>query len=236
MRSCWWRSRGCTAESSPEANSVGLPGVPGVGRRGWDVGTRCKSRSAARPSRWRLCVQIAYEAVPREQCAFTHVSPLPSMATHGPATPPTPPLRQLAGAQVNIKIRLRRIGYLLRLLDIQARYCSGRADPWSAALDPAPRCCPFPPPRQNCPGRGMPAHAGTVGRHGWRPSSSQGWVYGASRHGLAALDPHGTVTRGKRSHRLSDTPHPPAPCRGTPGTTTPYSPGSPAAGSPARPD
>ena len=47
--------------------------------------------------------------------------------------------------------------------------------------------------RRTLSGRALPCPAGTVGRQGWRPSSPQGRVYGASRLGMAALAQHGAA-------------------------------------------
>jgi len=72
--------------------SASLPGYRWAGRGGWVGGTRRESRSAVRPSRWRLGVQSH-----ARQCLASHApSPLeahvaPSMALMVPTTHPPRP-------------------------------------------------------------------------------------------------------------------------------------------------
>ncbi len=100
---------------------------------------------------------------------------------------------QSRASHAPVKRRQAPIGACLPLLafGLRALTCGPSPEPRGLLPLAEEAALAFPTVHPDLSGGWGPGPDGTVVRHGWRTSSPQGWVYGASRQGLAPARQHG---------------------------------------------
>ena len=226
VRSCWWRSKGCTAESTALVCRACLAWV--------GVGGMSGPAASPAPRPGPAAGGCAFSRMRGSASRAMRLHPCKPIAIHGNtwSRHPTHTAPSTVGWCASERSTAGRIGRLTFLLDQSSSFHAG-VEPTVGrllltrfyAVDSSHR-------------RRRPFRARAVGpcRDRRAPWMAPVEPPGMGLRRVPAGSDRPRPRRTTNSQRLSDTPHPPAPCRGTPGTTTPYSPGSPAAGSPARPD